>query len=214
MHDISLIATAFFGQRFRHRERLMKLHQTAVEAAAEAAARVWHVAQYRKYTKLPYETHLENVRCILEEHRSEAFREFGQRAESMFCAAWLHDAVEDQNVELKKIGEMFGFEVERIVCDVTDVSRITDGNRALRKAIDARHLSRASAEGQYLKLADIIDNTRDITQHDPSFAAVYLSEKKRLMVMMGRVKHTELYARATEVLREAEEKLNGDIETS
>lgn len=64
---------------------------------------------------------------------------------------------------------------------VTDVSRPEDGNRRLRKAMDRDHLALASAEGQTIKLADLIDNTASITRYDPGFAKVYMREAVELL---------------------------------
>ena len=35
-----------------------------------------------------------------------------------------------------------------------------------------------------IKLADIIDNGRNITEHDPDFARMFLAEKRLVMVRM------------------------------
>ena len=63
---------------------------------------------------------------------------------------------------------------------LTSVSKPEDGNRAARKEIDRQHSANAPFEAQTIKLADIIDNTRNILEHDRSFAKLYLKEKKAL----------------------------------
>lgn len=56
-----------------------------------------------------------------------------------------------------------------------------DGNRQQRKEIDRQHTARAQPAAKTIKLADIIDNARSITEHDPEFAATYLVEQEALM---------------------------------
>ena len=128
-----------------------------------------HNGQFRKYTdnKVPYFNHPLGVARII----SAA----GFRAE-MIAAALLHDVVEDTEVTADQIREKFGDEVARLVLEVTDVSKPTDGNRQARKAIDRAHLAQGSAEGQTIKCADMIVNTADIVKNDPKFAKVYLVE--------------------------------------
>ena len=40
---------------------------------------------------------------------------------------------------------------------LTDVSKPSDGNRAVRKEIDRQHLAKASPKAKTIKLADLID---------------------------------------------------------
>lgn len=101
--------------------------------------------------------------------------------EEMIAAAWLHDTVEDTSVTIEQIKENFGAKVAELVWMLTDISRPEDGNRAQRKAIDRKHIANASAEAQTIKLADLIDNTESIVQHDIGFAKIYISEKIKLL---------------------------------
>lgn len=129
----------------------------------------------RKYTGEPYITHpaavVELVRLV-------------PHTEAMLCAAWLHDVVEDTPATLDEVGRVFGFEVATLVEMLTDVSKPGDGNRAQRKAVDREHAAMASPEAKTIKLADLIDNTRSITAHDPKFAKVYLAEKAALLEVL------------------------------
>jgi (p)ppGpp synthase/HD superfamily hydrolase len=103
----------------------------------------------------------------------------------MLAAAWLHDAVEDTPTTLEDIALEFGPDVASLVEALTDVSRPSDGNRAARRAIDREHLAAASARAKTIKLADLIDNVRDICEHDPRFARVYLAEMRALLEVLG-----------------------------
>jgi (p)ppGpp synthase/HD superfamily hydrolase len=84
------------------------------------------------------------------------------------------------------IRSKFGAVIYELVLQVTDVSKLSDGNRAVRKEIDRQHIAKASQFGKIIKLADIINNTASIVQHDPEFAKVYMPEKRRLLeVLIG-----------------------------
>jgi hypothetical protein len=61
------------------------------------------------------------------------------------------------------------------------VSKPTDGNRATRKAIDREHSISAPPAAQTVKVADLISNTKSITEYDPNFANVYINEKALLL---------------------------------
>jgi hypothetical protein len=86
------------------------------------------------------------------------------------------------------------------------VSRPSDGNRARRAAIDREHSARASPRAKTIKLADLIDNTRDICKHDPSFARTFLSEVAVLVEVLGQG-NGRLLRRARELVRTCSERL-------
>lgn len=142
--------------------------------AYEFAARA-HEGQKRKYTGEPYIVHPVEVMTILMENVSSASTE-------MLMAALLHDVVEDCGVTPEEIREQFGPIVEDLVFWLTDPPTVPGGpNRAARKAMTRERYAIAPAEAQTIKCADIISNTSTITQHDPDFAVVYLSEVRALL---------------------------------
>lgn len=165
-------------------------------AYADAAHRL--VGQRRKYTDEPYINHPAQVVALL--------RQVPHTVE-MLAAAWLHDTVEDTQVTLQDIELRFGAKVAALVEQLTDVSCPGSGNRAARKAIDLAHIALASPEAKTIKLADLIDNTATIVEHDPNFAKVYLEEKARLLEVLVEGDQT-LLARARAQLHKAKEKLN------
>ena len=133
-----------------------------------------HGDQKRRYTDLPYVTHCVEVAKLVRWLAKDADDE-------MLCAAVLHDVVEDTPCTLAEVRAAFGDRVASLVSDLTDVSRPEDGNRALRKAKDREHTANASPDAKTIKLADLIHNSIDICDHDPSFAKVYMREKKMLL---------------------------------
>lgn len=79
---------------------------------------------------------------------------------------------------------VFGDAVTDLVLEVTDVSRPSDGKRAVRKEKDKEHLAKSSPGGATIKLADLIDNCVSITAHDKGFAPIYLREADALLKVL------------------------------
>ncbi len=171
------------------------LVQRAKEFATSAHKRI---DQQRKYSGQPYDVHLKAVAALVAEVGGD---------EEMIAAAWLHDTVEDTPATHHDIEDTFGPGVARLVWELTDISRPGDGNRAVRKAMDRDHLAQASDRAQTIKLADLIDNARDICKHDERFARTYLQEMAALLDVLNRG-HPELLRRARKLLGRCEEKLD------
>lgn len=161
---------------------------TPVILQARRFAAQAHGEQKRKYTGAPYTDHLEEVAGILFEYDEHPLT---------VAAGFLHDVLEDTDVTKKQLEEVFGPIIAQLVWEVTDQSKLSDGNRAARKTIDRDHLAKSSKEGAAIKLADLISNSRDIVDNDPNFAVIYLREKDELLKVL---KHgpAGLYAKAKE----------------
>ena len=63
------------------------------------------------------------------------------------------------------------------------------GNREVRKAIDRQYLAGASWQGQMIKCADMLSNTKDIVADDLRFARVYVPEKRLLIDELTKVRY-------------------------
>jgi len=146
-----------------------------------------HTGQLRKYTGDDYIVHPIAV--------SELVKIHGGSLEQQ-AAALLHDTVEDCDVTLDDIEKEFGTDIASLVYWLTDTSKPEDGNRAIRKAIDAERLGNAPVEAQFVKVADLIDNTKSIVEFDSSFAKVYLREKSVLLSKMTKVHDSSLFTLA------------------
>lgn len=166
------------------------LEVRAHEFAAHVHGRINH---RRKYTGEPYIAHPEAVAEIVRSVPHD---------EVMIAAALLHDTREDCGVTNEEIFRRFGLKVASLVDDLTDVSKPTDGNRAVRKEIDRQHTAKASPRAKTIKLADLINNTESIVAHDPWFARTYLREKARLLDVL-REGDATLWQQAYELLRAA-----------
>ena len=149
-----------------------------------------HNGQVRKYTGEPYVMHPIAVSIIVASVSDNV---------NMHCAAVLHDVVEDTDIAIDDIAEEFGYTVAMLVNELTDVSKSSDGNRKTRKELDRIHLSAASNDSKTIKLADLINNSGSIIEHDRRFAKIYMQEKAELLkVLVGGNK--ELHKKATAIV--------------
>jgi (p)ppGpp synthase/HD superfamily hydrolase len=156
---------------------------------ADLFASVAHAAigQKRKYSNDDYIVHPRRVAKTVETVGG---------SDEMIAAALLHDVIEDTAITGPMIMSAFGATVFKLVLELTDTSKPEDGNRAVRKGIDATRLGFASKDAQIIKLADLIDNSNDIEANDPSFSKVFLKEKAHLLDVMDKVHDHELYVTA------------------
>jgi len=176
---------------------LIELAARFSEAAHES------IKQVRKFTGEPYFQHPKRVAAMVEATGA---------SDLIVAAAYLHDVVEDvpfdnvwsvalqfgfkaddfaidisadeNTAKFFVLDEFFGNYVSHLVSQVTDVSKPSDGNRKIRKELDRQHLVKASPQAQTIKLADLIDNSHDIIQHDPDFAVTYMREKGALLEVL------------------------------
>jgi (p)ppGpp synthase/HD superfamily hydrolase len=143
-------------------------------AKARAFAYAAHeaIGQRRRYTNLPYTTHLEHVANIVT---------VAGGSDEMIAAAYLHDVLEDTKVTESVLRKIMPKEVCDMVVAMTDTPKQEGLNRKSRKEMDRARIALAGPEVHTIKLADLIDNSEDIVQHDPHFARVFMHEKQALL---------------------------------
>ncbi len=156
-----------------------------IKAASDFAASA-HEGHVRKFTGLPYWTHLHEVATTL--------REYGATPD-IIAAGYLHDTLEDTKVTFMDLVDTFGHRIAIFALEVTDVSRPDSGNtpegvgnRALRKTIDRQYVAGASWQGQMIKCADMLSNTADIVKNAIGFARIYIPEKGLLINELDKVR--------------------------
>ncbi len=149
------------------------------------------IQQRRKYTGDLYTVHVDAVAELVASVTDDA---------NMIAAGYLHDTVEDTPTTFEDIAEHFNADVAYLVVYLTDISKPKDGNRATRKAIDRAHIAKGDSRVHTIKLADLIDNTDSITEHDPAFAAVYMEEKRQLVDVL-QDGHPVLLKRANDIVQ-------------
>lgn len=133
-----------------------------------------HAGQVRKYTGLDYWVHPAQVAVMCNTVGLES---------RTICAAWLHDVVEDcDGITIKTIAKEFGPIIARHVQYCTAISKPSDGNRDVRKAIDCKHYGSGTPESKSIKIADMLSNVPEIFAYDNSgFGKKYLDEKRALL---------------------------------
>lgn len=137
-------------------------------------ARHAHADQKRKYTSEPYSGHLAEVAGIVATVTDNA---------EALATAWLHDAVEDQHVDLRVIAQRFGPIVAEGVAALSDIE---EEDHEKQQAASRERLQRAERWIQTIKVADIISNSSSIRVHDPEYAARYLAEKRAMLAVLDK----------------------------
>lgn len=160
-----------------------------------------HGKQQRKYTPERYIVH--PVRVM------ETCRKYTEKL-PVLAAALLHDVLEDTPVSRQELHRFLltvmvedqASETTVLVVELTDVftkAAHPRWNRKKRKLKEAERIRQTSGDSQTIKYADIIDNCREIVQHDPDFAVVFLRECKGLLRVMQKGNET-LYRTAIDVV--------------
>jgi (p)ppGpp synthase/HD superfamily hydrolase len=138
-------------------------------------AEVAHAGQVRKFSGVPYVTHVRRV--------AAAAHQFGL-GEAAVEAALLHDVVEDTDHTISDILNEFGVEVAGYVWGLTNAQGrgvATPGidNRAKRKGLDRGWYGTRDAIVRSIKLLDVIDNLGDWPRSD-SFFPKFVGEIEQL----------------------------------
>jgi len=117
-----------------------------------------HNDQRRKDAKAsPYINHLIGV--------AETLWTVGDvRDLDLLVAAILHDTIEDTNTAPDEIKTQFGDEVLSLVLEVTDDKSLP---KQTRKQLQVEHAPHKSEKAKLLKIADKINNIRDIIKSSP-----------------------------------------------
>ena len=117
-----------------------------------------HNDQRRKDTKAsPYINHLIGV--------AETLWSVGDvRDVNLLVAAILHDTIEDTDATADEIKSQFGEEVLSLVLEVTDDKNLP---KQTRKQLQVEHAPHKSKKAKLLKIADKINNIRDIIKSPP-----------------------------------------------
>lgn len=156
----------------------MQLDVTDKPIAARALAlATWHHrGTTRKYTGEPYINHPIAV--------AEILLRYGVTDQEVLAAALLHDCLEDESAITGGVLSSWLLQDHcgaRVLRWVELLSNTEKGNRAQRKAAAAQRIAGAPWQVQAIKLADILDNCKDIASCDPDFAETYIEEKRKMV---------------------------------
>lgn len=149
--------------------------QALIDYAFEYASQA-HNGVYRKFpkgTKRPYIVHPVGVARLVASVTDDA---------DMIVAALLHDVVEDcDGYTIDRIENDFNSNIAELVNQVTKLSILEDGNRAVRKEIDRAHFASGDERGQTIKVADMCNNLSDLEHADKGFIKLYVGEQAELL---------------------------------
>lgn len=147
-------------------------------SGAATLAKYLHRDQVRKYTSEPYWHHLERV--------AETTAKYLGRDHYGVDVAWLHDTVEDTDITLAELVELFDTQTVSDVGTLTSTQSVVGKNRAQRKTMDREKFLFGTRTSHIVKCADILDNVPSIVEHDPDFAEVYLVEKALMLQVLNK----------------------------
>ena len=145
-----------------------------ITRAAHYAA-VAHGTQTRKGTGLPYIVHPAEV--------AELAAGLDGATSVMVAAAWLHDVIEDTDVDAETLRSHFGDAVTSVVVELTNQftkEAHPDKNRKERKRLEFERLATVSGEAKVLKMLDRISNLK-ATGLDEGFLRLYLEETAAML---------------------------------
>lgn len=119
-------------------------------------------------------------------------------------AALMHDLVENTRVTLGQIRARFSSRMSLMVDGVTNRTQRGDGTRAERQAIERAHIAQQDEYTKSIKLADVLDNVPPMTLNNPSFAPIYVAEKRALWEESLRDGHPVLVRQVDRMLTQCE----------
>ena len=126
------------------------------------------------YGRYPYVKHLDDVVGILKDHG---------HGRSTLVIGYLHDILEDTDVNFNLMAALFGYEV---ACAVALISDPEEGNRTERKRVLKRKVSLVKAKGplpqwavkgMIVKVADRLANVRNCKNNKRSMLDKYYEEQ-------------------------------------
>ena len=147
---------------------------------AHEFAEVAHKGQERKYTGIPYISHLEETAQLLHDITD------GKASTEMYQAAILHDVVEDTEVDLKEVGQEFGKEVMDLVEELTNDS---DKKKEMtKKPYMANKINNMSKPAFLIKLCDRFSNVSGLEDRRVSnkFVKWYVKETQYILDRLDR----------------------------
>jgi GTP pyrophosphokinase len=144
-------------------------------AEAYIFAKERHLGQKRLDGE-PYINHLKRVAEIIKKYKES------HDMETLICAALLHDILEDTDTGINEIREKFGGTIALLIVELTNDEKkkeILGKTEYLSKKLgDTRKISSWALA---IKLADRLDNIRDLPHADKEFRVKYLKETQEIL---------------------------------
>ncbi len=129
-------------------------------------------------------------------------REFGVDDEEVLAAGLLHDVMEDSDVDRRQLSDMFG---ERIAEMVDKVTKRKEPDDPSWKKRYYEALQAADDETQLIKLADRLDNIRDLPKCPSREKQVrYLKETEEVFLPWAKAFDKKVYEKLKQEIGKAE----------
>ena len=154
------------------------LNELVLKAAGLAL--VSHHGQTRRNNKHPYVTHPNRV--------AREISKMEGATPQVVAAAFLHDVVEDTDITLEQVTEIFGLDVAELVESLTNISHNPEHKnkpRAERKKLDREFLRHAPRWARVIKLIDRLDNLKEMSEDSEDFILKYVGESRLLADAIG-----------------------------
>ena len=136
-----------------------------------------HAGQTRKATATPYVLHpLRTARTVMAITLPE-----GVRRDHCAVAAVLHDTLEDTPTTAAELEARFGPQVTRIVEELTQDQQLPKAQRR-RRMLD--HCGQLSPAARVVKLADRLDNLREMDSLGDAFIQRYCAETTEMLAKL------------------------------
>lgn len=138
----------------------------------------FHEGQFRKGSNQPYAAHPFAVATVLEE--------YGYADPVTQCIALLHDIVEDTPLKMDEINEIFGYEISNGIYILSkNKGKISEGKKLTSEEYIQR-LSFARRKIKRVKIADMIDNTKDLESLTREGREKKVQDAKMVYIPWGR----------------------------
>ena len=138
----------------------------------------YHEGQFRKGSNLPFSTHPIAVAGILSK--------YGYADEVTQCIALLHDTVEDSELRMNEIQEVFGYEISHGVYILSrNKGKMRDGKK-LSHDDYLQRLFWARKKIKRVKIADMIHNTRDLESLSPESIERKIKDATEFYIPIGK----------------------------
>jgi len=108
--------------------------------------------------KTPVIDHISEVASLVERNGG---------TEDMIVAAWLHDIVEDTDITLKDIEDLFGANVALLVDGLTDPAHFESLPLNIRKPLQAERIKEKNDQIKRIKICDQLSNVARLVNNPP-----------------------------------------------
>jgi GTP diphosphokinase / guanosine-3',5'-bis(diphosphate) 3'-diphosphatase len=154
-----------------------------------------HAGQFRSDGS-PYVKHPERVAEFVKKFKKS------HNLDALISAAYLHDTIEDTDTTHEDLEKMFGGLIASLVKELT-----SDSEKVKSMGKDeylADKMSKMSSWGLVIKLADRLDNVRDITTaKTPEWRRKYRSETEKILSRLERDRElTSTHKRIIQTIRD------------